>query len=216
MRPLPRCAAWPALLEVAQIGHEGLQVAFGLRTRRLIIAIRSLEPGGGRLTRTFATRPPAARSAKTDDGITNGPRATDATLPSKIEISQAVVPTSSRKVVVRNRPRRTSASSSLTRAFSVSIISAASPTFAASRHATAASPPIASYVQGIGRAVNRLQPGAYQHQVGRAGRQQCDGQRDMHAFAGGLQGHSHGPQNIRRFYPGSLARYFCGDLGLVY
>jgi len=81
-----------------------------------------LEPGGGRLDQNFCHSSSAARSAKDDDGITKGPRATDTTLPSKICISQAVWPTSIRKLVVRNRPRRTSASSSLTRALSVSII----------------------------------------------------------------------------------------------
>ena len=117
---------------------------------------------------------------------------------------------------MRNRPRLTSASSALTRALSVSIISA-SPFPGNTRHADASRTlQFVTYVQGIGRGVNRLQPGAYQHQVGRTGRQQRDGQRDMHAFAGGLQGHLHGPQNIRRFYPGSLARYFSGDSGLVY
>ncbi len=43
-----------------------------------------------------------------------GPGVTDTTLPSKIEISQGVWPTSSRNVVVRNRPRLTSVSSPLT------------------------------------------------------------------------------------------------------
>ena len=59
-------------------------------TRRLISAIRSLEPGGGRLIQNFCHSSSGARSAKDDDGITNGPGVTDATLPSKIEISQAV------------------------------------------------------------------------------------------------------------------------------
>ena len=54
--------------------------------------------------------------------MTKGPGVTDTTRPSKIEISQAAEPISRRKVVVRNRPRRTSASSLLTRAISASII----------------------------------------------------------------------------------------------
>src|SRR6266550_1198678 len=94
------------------------------RTRRLIKAIRSFEPGGGRLLQNFSHSCSGARSANEDDGITNGPDVTDITLPSKIEISQPVWPTSKRKVVVRNRPRLTSASSPLTRALSASIIPA--------------------------------------------------------------------------------------------
>src|SRR6266851_7733641 len=92
------------------------------RTRRLIRAIRSLEPGGGRLLQNFSHSCSGARRENDDDGITNGPGVTDKTLPSKIEISQEVWPTSRRNVVVRNRPRLTSASSPLTRALSVSII----------------------------------------------------------------------------------------------
>ena len=61
-----------------------------------------------------------------------------------------------------------------------------------------------------------LQPGAYQRQIGRAGCEQRHGERDMHAFAGGLQDRFHDPQNIRRFYPVSLGQYFSGDSGLVY
>src|ERR1700733_11173325 len=95
-----------------------------LRTRRLISAIKSLEPGGGRLLQNFSHSASGARSANDHDGITNGPWVTEATRPSKIEISHAVWPTSSRNVVDRNRPRLTSASSALTRALSASIISA--------------------------------------------------------------------------------------------
>ena len=38
----------------------------------------------------------------------------------------------------------------------------------------------------------------------------------MHALAEGLKGRSHDPENIRRFYPGSLGQYFSRDSGLVY
>ena len=92
-----------------------------MSTRRLIRAIRSFDPGGGRLVQNFAHSSSLARSAKEDDGITKGPDVTDTMRPSKIAISQAVRPTSKRKVVVRYRPRLTSASSSLTRCFSASI-----------------------------------------------------------------------------------------------
>ena len=40
-----------------------------------------------------------------------------------------------------------------------------------------------------------LQPGAYQHQVGRAGRQQPDGEPEMQAFAGGLADRAHGQKH---------------------
>jgi len=81
------------LLEVAQIGHETCRSPSAFSTPRLISAIRSLEPGGGRWLQSFRHSSSGARSAKDDDGITNGPRATDMTLPSKIWISQAVGPT---------------------------------------------------------------------------------------------------------------------------
>src|ERR1700704_5014073 len=95
-----------------------------LRTRRLISAIRSLEPGGGRLLQNFCHSSSGARSAKDEDGITNGPEVIDATLPSKIEISHARGPASRRNVVVRYLPRRTSASSALTSTLSASIMPA--------------------------------------------------------------------------------------------
>src|SRR3982751_1829366 len=72
-----------------------------LSTRRLIKASRSLEPGGGRRLQNFCHSCSDARSAKDDDGITNGPGVTATIRPSWIEISQAVAPTSSRKLVVR-------------------------------------------------------------------------------------------------------------------
>jgi hypothetical protein len=111
-----------------------------LSTRRLISAIRSFEPGGGLLLQNFCHSSSGARSAKEDDGITNGPGVTDTIRPSKIEIRQAVEPTSSRNVVDRNRPRLTSASSPLTRSLSASIIRTP-PAFPASRpsHACAMS-----------------------------------------------------------------------------
>src|SRR5260370_38834899 len=90
------------------------------RTRRLIRAIRSLEPGGGRLLQNFSHSCSGARRENDDDGITNGPGVTAKTLPSKIEISQEVWPTSGRTVAVINRRRVTIASSPLTRALIVS------------------------------------------------------------------------------------------------
>jgi hypothetical protein len=61
-----------------------------------------------------------------------------------------------------------------------------------------------------------LEPRTNQHQIRRAGRQQRDGERDMNFHAGGFEGRCHHGKNIRRFYPGSLARYFLPDSGLVY
>src|ERR1700722_15267545 len=125
------------------------------RTRRLISAIKSLEPGGGCLLQNFSHSASGARSANDDDGITNGPWVTEATRPSKIEISHAVWPTSSRNVIDRNRPRLTSASSALTRALSASIIPARPL-------AHPSTPPFLAvfapcwYDGGNGRGVNRL------------------------------------------------------------
>ena len=50
-------------------------------TRRLISAIRSLAPGGGRWLQNFFHSSSGARSAKADDGITNGPDVTDTMRP---------------------------------------------------------------------------------------------------------------------------------------
>jgi hypothetical protein len=101
----------------------------------LISAIRSFEPGGGRGLQNFPHSCSLARSANEDDGMTNGPNVTDTMRPSKIAISQAVGPTSDRNVVVRNRPRRTSISSPLTRSPGASIIPASRLLhFPASRH----------------------------------------------------------------------------------
>ena len=47
-------------------------------TRRLISAIRSFEPGGGRSLQNFLHSSSGARSAKQDDGMTKGPGFTDA------------------------------------------------------------------------------------------------------------------------------------------
>ena len=44
-----------------------------------------------------------------------------------------------------------------------------------------------------------LKPRAYQQQIGGAGHQQRDGEREVHLVAGGCEGRSHGPQNIGRF-----------------
>ena len=43
--------------------------------------------------------------------------------------------------------------------------------------------------------VNRLQPSAYQHQVGRAGCQQADGKPKVQAFAAGLADRAHGQKH---------------------
>jgi hypothetical protein len=63
-------------------------------------------------------------------------------------------------------------------------------------------------VAGSGAIRNRpLVPGAYQHQVGRTGRQKRDRKHDAEALAGGLEHDPH-DENIGRFYPGSLGDYF--------
>jgi hypothetical protein len=88
-------------LEIAQVRHEDMKVALVFSTRRLTSAIKSLAPGGGRRLQNLSHSSDGARSAKAEDGITNGPLVTATMRPSKIWISQAVGPTSSRKVVVR-------------------------------------------------------------------------------------------------------------------
>jgi hypothetical protein len=71
-------------------------------------------------------------------------------------------------VVDRNRPRLTSASSPLTRSLSASIIP--SPLGIVGKPSVTALALFASHDGGIGRGVNRrLQPGAYQGQIGGAG-----------------------------------------------
>jgi len=70
--------------------------------------------------------------------------------------------------------------------------------------------------RGHALADHALEPGAYQHQVSRARRQQCDGERDMDALAGCFEGRSHAGENIGRFYQKSLGQYFSRDSGLVY
>src|SRR6185369_14801786 len=166
--------------------------------RRLISAIRSFDPGGGRLLQNFCHSCSDARSAKDEDGITNGPFVTETIRPSKMEISQGVAPTSRRKLVVRYRPRRTRPSSSLTRCCSVSIISCPVLDPPAARAAL----PFGSHVQRNEAGVNRpgLKPGAYQCHVGRAGDQEADGQRELDTLAGGLEARSHG-----RKHPAILA-----------
>src|SRR5439155_5453835 len=149
-------------------------------TRRRTSASRSLEPGGGRRLQNFCHSSSGARSAKDDDGITKGPFVTETILPSKIEISQAVAPISSRKVVVRNLPRRTRPASSLTRCLSASIIPAPF------QIRLLISGSFDGHDETNGRAVNRPRPGgalkprAYQRQIGCAGDQQRHGQRDVH------------------------------------
>src|SRR5262249_2249936 len=64
--------------------------------RRRTIAIRSFDPGGGRSRENFSHSASGARSAKDQDGITKGPRVTEAMRPSTIAINQAASPTSSR------------------------------------------------------------------------------------------------------------------------
>jgi len=59
-----------------------------------------------------------------------------------------------------------------------------------------------------------LEPGAYQRDVGRAGRQQRDGERELDTLAGGLEDRSHGrehPAILGResrgfFFPGFMSR----------
>src|SRR5215475_1350599 len=149
-------------------------------TRRRTIAIRSFEPGGGRSRKNFSHSAAGARSAKDQDAITKGPRVTEAMRPSTIAINQAASPTSSRNVVVKYRPRRTSAASALTRSFSVSITDSPPRSFrprGAGRRCR--------HDQGNERGVNQpaSKPGADQHHVGEAGRDQADGQRQVDAFA---------------------------------
>src|ERR1700721_1459340 len=74
------------------------------RTCRLISAIRSCEPGGGRQLQNFSHSASAARSATDDDGMTKGPDVTETIRPSKIAISQTAWPPSQRNVVVRKPP----------------------------------------------------------------------------------------------------------------
>src|SRR5581483_1793665 len=149
-------------------------------TRRRTIAIRSLEPGGGVLKKNFSHSAAGARSAKDQDGITKGPRATETTRPSTIAISQAVSPASSRNVVVRYRPRRTKPSSALTRSFSVSS-TRPSPIFTAEWRTL-----LVGMIRGMELTSTdpALKPGADQHHIGEAGRQQADRQRQVDAFAG--------------------------------
>src|SRR5439155_5847204 len=133
------------------------------------------------------------------------------------EISQAVAPISSRKVVVRNLPRRTRPASSLTRCLSASIIPAPF------QIRLLISGSFDGHDETNGRAVNRPRPGgalkprAYQRQIGCAGDQQRHWQRDVH-----LLGISHGRDqssllgaNIRRFYPGRPGLSFLPDSPLV-
>jgi hypothetical protein len=107
--------------------------------------------------------------------------------------SQAVWPTSKSKVVVRNRPRLTSASSPLTSCFSASIIPPSPPHWAPRSSPELLPSFLHDGWNGFG--VNRLKPGAYQHQVGRAGCEQRDGQPEIQAFAGGLADRAHGQKH---------------------
>jgi hypothetical protein len=65
-------------------------------------------------------------------------------------------------------------------------------------------------------AIACLRPPPHQHQIRRTRRQQGDGECDVHSLAGGFAGRSHDDENIGRFYPKSLGRYFSPDSGLVY
>jgi len=51
----------------------------------------------------------------------------------------------------------------------------------------------------LSRSPAPLEPGADQHQVGRAGRQQRDCERGMHCLSGCSKGRLHDGENIRRF-----------------
>jgi hypothetical protein len=55
-----------------------------------------------------------------------------------------------------------------------------------------------------------LQPRADQHQIGRAGRQQCDRERDMHSLAGCFEGRSHGMKTSGDSTRGVSRIIFCG------
>ena len=102
----------------------------------------------------------------------------------------------------------------LTRCFSVSIISVPSLIVpGASRHARLL---LGMMGRMAGRQYAGLEPGAYQRDVGRAGDQQRDGERQMDTLAGGLEDRSHG-----RKHPAILAEevsgiLFCGIYLLVY
>jgi hypothetical protein len=60
-------------------------------------------------------------------------------------------------------------------------------------------------------AKNPLKPGAYQGQIGHAGRQQRDGQRHMYSLAGGSENRSHGGRKHRAILAGeSRTIFFAG------
>ena len=61
---------------------------------------------------------------------------------------------------------------------------------------------------------HRSEEGPYQCEVGRAGRQQANCQRQLHAFAEGMECRSHG-RTIRRFWRRSLADSFFRNLPLI-
>jgi hypothetical protein len=66
------------------------------------------------------------------------------------------------------------------------------------------------------RAWSIAEPGPNQREVGRACRQQGDGEQHVHALERGFEAGSHHGENIGRFWPGSLGQYFSPDSGLVY
>lgn len=59
-------------------------------------------------------------------------------------------------------------------------------------------------------AAGALQPRADQHQIGSAGRQQCDRERDMHSLAGCFEGRSHGMKTSGDSTRGVSHDIFCG------
>jgi hypothetical protein len=64
--------------------------------------------------------------------------------------------------------------------------------------------------QGNRLAVNRLQPGAYQRHVGRAGNQQYDGERQLDTLAGALEDRSHGRKHPAILAGESRGFFFAG------
>jgi hypothetical protein len=60
------------------------------------------------------------------------------------------------------------------------------------------------------------EPGPYQRDIGRARRQQADGEEHLDALERGFEGGFHHGESIRRFWRRSLGQYFSPDSGLVY
>ena len=184
-------------------------------TRRLISAIRSFEPGGGRLLQNFAHSSSAARSANDEDGITNGPRVTDGD-PALEDRDQ---PGGRADFQQEGRGEKPAAPDQ--RCVGID------PLFQRLDHAglpvldpaqrRMRQPVLPAMMGGMGARVNRLEPGADQHQIGRAGAQQRHRQRDRQVLAGGLEDRSHHGRKHRAILARESRRnIFCADSGLVY